>query len=344
MKTEKYYKNKHLKILIVAFISILALSGCSSENINTDPENTLEQSEIENSISDIDKEVALYKKIEVYGGDLSGSRDANVVVDIGFGDREYYAFTNDYGQLVKVIAKEITLQDDSKEKVLSTGRYFKDEAKVPGVESPTLDEGHIIADSLGGVSNAYNITPQESTLNQHGDQAYMEKAIRDANGCTDFVAIVTYPDTKTQIPSHYSFTYTLNGNVINDEFDNVNPDEANSKLEDTNSTEKEEVRYADIKIRITKLDKRAEYIILENYSGGPINLDGWKIVSVRGNQTYTFPAFVLAPNTTVKVGDQGKNLDVDFHWLDAEGTWSNSNSDPAEIYDSLGRLVDRYED
>ena len=58
--------------------------------------------------------------------------------------------------------------------------------KVSGVENKDLDEGHIIADSLGGVSNAYNITPQNSTLNRHADQAYMEKMIRDAGGCTDF--------------------------------------------------------------------------------------------------------------------------------------------------------------
>lgn len=166
-----------------------------------------------------------YKLIEVDGGDLSGQREPNVVVDIGFGDREYYAFTNEYGQLVKVIAKEIILQDDSTEPVTSSGRYYSDEAKVPGVESSSLDEGHVIADSLGGVSNAYNITPQDSTLNRHGNQAYMEKVIRDANGCTDFVAIITYPNTNTQIPSHYSYTYTINGSVIRDEFDNINPEE-----------------------------------------------------------------------------------------------------------------------
>lgn len=101
-----------------------------------------------------------YKLIVVDGGNLSGYREPNVVVDIGFGDREYYAFTNEYGQLVKVMAKEIILQDDSTEPVNSSGRYYQDEAKVPGVESKTLDEGHVIADSLGGVSNAYNITPQ----------------------------------------------------------------------------------------------------------------------------------------------------------------------------------------
>ena len=171
-----------------------------------------------------------YKLIEVDGGNLSGYRESNVVVDIGFGNREYWAFTNEYGQLVRVIADEIVLQDDDNEPVTSSGRYYADEAKVPGVESPDLDEGHIIADSLGGVSNAYNITPQDSPLNRHGDQAYMEDAIRKAGGATNFEAIITYPNTTTQIPSHYKYTYTLKGNKIVDEFDNGNPDEINKSL------------------------------------------------------------------------------------------------------------------
>lgn len=208
-----------------------------NESINTDnseiSQNLVPESNSNNTEEDIFKG---YKLIEVDGGDLSGHREPNVVVDIGFGDREYWAFTNEYGQLVKVVAKEIILQDESKEAVKSNGRYYNDEAKVPGVESKNLDEGHVIADSLGGVSNAYNITPQNSTLNRHGDQAYMEKAIRDAGGCTNFEAIITYPDTKTQIPSHYSYTYTLKGKVIHDEFDNINPDEYNSSLNSSSSS------------------------------------------------------------------------------------------------------------
>lgn len=171
-----------------------------------------------------------YKLIEVDGGDLSGHREPNIVVDVGFGEREYWAFTNEYGQLVRVIATKIILQEDRNEPVLSSGRYYADEAKVPGVESEVLDEGHVIADSLGGVSNAYNITPQDSTLNRHGNQAYMEDAIRKAGGATNFEAIITYPNTKTQIPSSYQYTYTLKGNVIIDKFDNVNPDEVNASL------------------------------------------------------------------------------------------------------------------
>lgn len=52
--------------------------------------------------------------------------------------------------------------------------------------------------------------------------------VRDAGGCSDFVAIITYPDTTTQIPNHYHYTYSINGNVITEDFDNVNPDEVNN--------------------------------------------------------------------------------------------------------------------
>nr|WP_261384352.1 DNA/RNA non-specific endonuclease [Planococcus sp. CPCC 101016] len=184
-----------------------------------------------------------YELIEVDGGDISGYREANIVVDIGYGDREYWAFTNEHGQLARVVAAEITVQDDSSEPVLSSGRYYSDEAKVSGVESDVLDEGHVIADSLGGVSNAYNITPQESTLNRHGDQAYMEDVIRDAGGATNFEAIITYPDTETQIPSSYQYTYTVMGNEVVDAFDNGNPDEVNASLGLTDSEPKDSSSY-----------------------------------------------------------------------------------------------------
>lgn len=171
-----------------------------------------------------------YKKIGVDGGDLSGSRQANAVVDIGFGDRKYWAFTNEHGQLIRVIAKKIVLQDDATEDVTRDGRYYSDEAKIPGVERTDLDEGHIIADSLGGVSNAYNITPQDSTLNRHGDQAYMEDVIRKAGGATNFEAQITYPNTSTMIPSAYQYTYTVRGNTVIDRFKNSNPDKTNAAL------------------------------------------------------------------------------------------------------------------
>lgn len=54
-----------------------------------------------------------YNLIEVEGGNQSGYRESNAVVDIGYDDREYYAFTNENGQLVNVIASEIVLKNGS---------------------------------------------------------------------------------------------------------------------------------------------------------------------------------------------------------------------------------------
>ena len=219
-----------------------------------------------------------YKIIEVDGGDLSGYRQPNVAVNIGFGDRQYWAFTNAHGQLVRVIADEIILQDDSSEPVNSDGRYYNDEAKVPGVESDTLDEGHIIADSLGGVSNAYNITPQDSTLNRHGDQAYMEKVIRDAGGCSDFEAIITYPNTKTQIPSKYKYTYTLRGNTIVDEFNNINPDQYNAASGITGGKTTTSQNNEEHDISSIDLNGNGQISIKEAKSAGykmPITKDHW---------------------------------------------------------------------
>ena len=90
-----------------------------------------------------------------------------------------------------------------------------------------------------GVSNAYNITPQDSNLNRHGEQAYMENVIRDVGGCIDFTTVIQYPNTKKQNPNHYKFTYKIQGSSIIDEFDNVKAYEMHKnlvKLTGTSST------------------------------------------------------------------------------------------------------------
>lgn len=162
------------------------------------------------------------KVIEVAPCDLSGDRKKNVVVDIGYDDREYWSTTNEFGQVVEVYAPQIIIQE--KKEVNESGRYCSDEAKVDGVESTNLDEGHIIADSLGGGSNSYNITPQESKLNRQGEQYQMEDEIRQEINSgfliTEFDYKIEYSDNHTMIPETYRVSYKSNGKLKKIEFEN----------------------------------------------------------------------------------------------------------------------------
>lgn len=167
-----------------------------------------------------------YKLLSVDACNLSGDRKANVVVDIGYdsdyANRDYYGFTNAKGQLFYVHADEIIMQND-KEENNGSDRYCQDEAKVDGVEADDLDEGHVIADSLGGVSNAYNITPQDSNLNRHGTQADLEEEMREAlsegKAVTNFNANINYSDD-SMTPVSYEISYLINGREKSYIFDN----------------------------------------------------------------------------------------------------------------------------
>ncbi len=219
-------KMTKIRTLITCLVLLLLVVSWNIEEIDNiigidEAEST--QSTLGFNVSDtiLTYEDKQYNIISVDGGDRSGDRMENAAVDVGFGDRTYWGLTNEYGQLVYVLAEDIVLQNDETEPVNSEGRYYHDEANVQGTEKAELDQGHVIADSMGGVANAYNITPQESTLNRHGDQAYMEQVIRDAGGCTNFIAEIYYPSANTQIPSSYKFEYIVAGNPVIDEFENL---------------------------------------------------------------------------------------------------------------------------
>lgn len=212
-----------LYLLIQLLCLIIPLSSPSQPHAEPPPPPALYQSDG----TTLTYDGKTYRIIKVSGGNTSGHRDPSVAVNIGFGTREYWALTNEHSQLIHVLAPRIIPQDPTTEPLTQRGRYYSDEARVAGTERPDLDQGHIIADSLGGVANAYNITPQNSHLNRHGPQARMEKRIRTAHGCTDFTATITYPNPKTQIPSAYHYTYKLRGvdTIIKEKFTNTNPEE-----------------------------------------------------------------------------------------------------------------------
>lgn len=196
----------HKKLSSLCLLSVILLSGCGKKV----------ESVVSNPVTSTDNNYITTLSIDTC--DLSGNRQPNARVDIGVDtsqiNREYFGYTNKHTQLVKVEAKELFLQTKEEEK--HKGRYCKDEAKVPGTEQPDLDQGHVIADSLGGASNAYNITPQKSNVNREGGTQYkLEQEfislLRNGTRITDVVVLITYPNETTMTPSSYEFRWIQNG-------------------------------------------------------------------------------------------------------------------------------------
>jgi len=95
-------------------------------------------------------------------------------------------------------------------------------------------------------------------------------------------AIITYPNTETQIPSHYKYTYTIKGNKIVDEFDNGNPDETNKALglteSKSTSSNKSNILNGTQDISSVDTDGNGQVTIKEAKAAGfsmPITSDHW---------------------------------------------------------------------
>ena len=88
------------------------------------------------------------------------------------------------------------------------------------------------------------------------------------------------------------------------------------------------------------VDRRAETAQVTNTGTGPVNLTGWQLVSVRGNQVFLFPAgTTLAPGASVTVtsGPTAKTGAGFLLWTN--GNIWNNDGDPGQLIDPDGTVV-----
>jgi hypothetical protein len=90
---------------------------------------------------------------------------------------------------------------------------------------------------------------------------------------------------------------------------------------------------------ISGVDKASELVTIKNNGTSDVNITGWVLVSVTGNQRYTFPSYTLKAGGTVTVASGGASGDL--IWTGSY-IWNNSSSDPAQLYDLQGSLVSTY--
>lgn len=92
-------------------------------------------------------------------------------------------------------------------------------------------------------------------------------------------------------------------------------------------------------LKIVSKDLSAEVVAIKNMGTTNVAMAGWKLVSVQGNQTYTFPTYTLKAGATIKVtsGPNALANSYNLKWTTAN-IWLNSG-DPAKLYDSKGALI-----
>lgn len=84
-------------------------------------------------------------------------------------------------------------------------------------------------------------------------------------------------------------------------------------------------------IRIVGVDKRQETVTLQNLSSEAINLDGWRMCSIRGNQLHPISGVLNPGETRTFSGPEGN-------------IWNNSENDNGALYNPNGQLVSYWSD
>lgn len=99
------------------------------------------------------------------------------------------------------------------------------------------------------------------------------------------------------------------------------------------------------KVVILKVDYAEEIVTVKNEDKVDVNMSGWRLVSVKGNQVFNFPdGFVLKAGATVLITSGTGAVDGtgQLKWTTAN-VHNNDEEDPAELYNAASEKVSDYQ-
>ena len=90
---------------------------------------------------------------------------------------------------------------------------------------------------------------------------------------------------------------------------------------------------------ITFVDKKLEYVDIQNAGGSPVDLNGWELVSETGNQTCVLRGILQSKEVLrIWAGTGSVGLSCGFKGK----IWLDEDLDPAVLYNADGQEVSRY--
>jgi len=93
-------------------------------------------------------------------------------------------------------------------------------------------------------------------------------------------------------------------------------------------------------VSIASIDLAGEVVTLINNGGSAVDLAGWKLVSEKGNQTYSFPGGTTIPaGGTLKVLSGPKAVASTGALMWTKSNMWNNDGDPGALYNAQGQMV-----
>jgi len=93
-------------------------------------------------------------------------------------------------------------------------------------------------------------------------------------------------------------------------------------------------------VSIASIDLAGEVVTLVNNSGSAVDLTGWKLVSEKGNQTYSFPSgTTITSGGTLKVLSCSKAVASTGALVWTKSNIWNNDGDPGALYNAQGQVV-----
>ena len=96
-------------------------------------------------------------------------------------------------------------------------------------------------------------------------------------------------------------------------------------------------------VKISKVSLSDELVEITNTSQQQVDISNWKLVSVKGKQTFTFPKNTTLPKgeSIFIVSGRGKETGPQTIVWTSRYIWNN-NGDTAKLYNQKGKLIDSY--
>jgi hypothetical protein len=105
-----------------------------------------------------------------------------------------------------------------------------------------------------------------------------------------------------------------------------------------------QLKETDSLVKIVLIDKRAEYVKIQNLGIKAVDMTGWTMVSEKGLQTFVFPQdYILQVGQTCTLTSGDLKNTGDFT-MSIETIWNNYEPDDGYLLDNNGEEVSRWVD